>query len=239
MWFRQKTRRSLEQIHQDLRVKKRLHGMNDLNRSTEERLGGYVSHLSRVLLYKLHTSGMNSLYRNKYPDWKSAHERKSYIFFNRRFNPRLVWLKQLWFFDCLWTTPSTHEWSAGAKTVLEFKGSCFPLIPSPNMFRNPKRTGPTNEFQLWFCNTSQPKENHMAPKSTACSLWFDIFSGKRLGCYHPPQLTIIKLDTIPSIGISCKSCDNMINKIPFCYKKKEGGKKLRVNQTPIRKDQLN
>lgn len=33
----------------------------------------------------------------------------------------------------------------------------FPSIPSHNMIRTPERAGLTFDFQLWFCNTSQPK----------------------------------------------------------------------------------
>lgn len=93
----------------------------------------------------------------------------------------------------------------------------FPSYSSQNMLRTPKRTGPTDDFQLWFCITSQPKGNHKAPKSKTSYMfimvWHFFFQERGLGCHNPPKLTIIKLDTTPSFGISFKSCE-MINQIP-------------------------
>lgn len=135
-----------------------------------------------------------------------------------RLDLRLVWLKQLWIFNCLWATPySIYECLAKPEdTVLEDKGSCFLHIHPRICSEHQKEQGLLMTFSSDSVSLANPKGITKLPKAklATCSLWFDIFfSGKRLGCHNPPKLTIIKLDTTPSFGISFKSCE-MINQIP-------------------------
>lgn len=67
-----------------------------------------------------------------------------------------------------------------------------------------------------------------------CHYGWTFFSGKRPGCHYPPKLTIIKLDTISSIGIRFKPRE-MINQIhTFTLKEKERDKNTkRLNQITI------
>lgn len=73
-----------------------------------------------------------------------------------------------------------------------------------------------------------------------CHYGWILFSGKRPSCHYLPKLTIIKLNTISSIGIRVKPCE-MVNQIhTFTLQEKERDRNAkRLNRITITYDQLN
>lgn len=96
-----------------------------------------------------------------------------------RLDLRLVWLKQLWIFNCLWATPySIYECLAKPEdTVLEDKGSCFLHIHPRICSEHQKEQGLLMTFSSDSVSLANPKGITKLPKAklATCSLWFDIF----------------------------------------------------------------
>lgn len=138
-----------------------LHAMNDLNRPTEERLEWvYLPSLQSFVLQTAHQWASYSLYRNKYPD-KSVHEHTIHLP-QQKVQPTANMTKAALILQLslnhpinTWMVSRSWEHCPWRQRVM------FPSIPSHNMTRTPERTGPTVDFQLWFCKTSQPKGNQL------------------------------------------------------------------------------
>lgn len=119
--------------------------MNDLNRPTEERLGGGggLPSLQNFVLQTAHQWDGYSAYRNKYPDEKSAHEHIICLP-QQKVQPEVDRTKAALTLN----HPPTHEWLAGAEIDDLEEKPLFPSIPSHHMLRTPERTGLTVDFQL-------------------------------------------------------------------------------------------
>lgn len=176
--------------------------------------------LQSFVLQTAHPWDGYSLHRNKYPDEKSTHEHTVYLP-HQKVQPEAGMTKAALILPLnhpinTWVVNRSWEHCPRGQRLM------FSSYSIPQRLRTPKRTEPTDDFQLWFCNTSQLKVYHKAPKSNYVLIMVRHFFFRKKAMLLPYSLTIITLDTIPSIGISFKS-----KYLHLYYRKGERDKKLK------------